>query len=109
MNQLKILSDNQDPDEVIITAEDLLMQLNNLLVSPARIKEAIATWLSNRLSDATANDSSIESQVIQTTTMWVDDDPLKSPKVMMLLDILQDKNGLGFLMAFTEVVRSNQA
>jgi len=54
---------------VIITADDALMQSNNLLVSPAQIKEAIATWLSDRLIDATPKDSSIELQVIQTTTM----------------------------------------
>jgi hypothetical protein len=90
---------------VIITADDPLMQSNNLLVSPAQTKEAIAKWLSDRLSDATPKDSSIESQVIQNTTMQADDDPLESPKVMMLVDILQDENGLGFLMAFKSVIQ----
>ena len=102
----QILSVNQDPDEVIITADDPLMQSNNLLVSPARIKEAIATWLSDRLSDATPKNSSIESQVIQNTTIQADDGTLESPKVMMLLDILQDEHGLGFLMAFIDLVHA---
>jgi hypothetical protein len=105
MNQLKILSDNQDPDEVIITADDALMQSNNLLVSPARIKEAIATWLSDRLSDAAPQRISIVSWLIQHISVQPDGDPLESPKVMMLVDILQDENGLGFLMAFKSVIQ----
>ena len=37
--------------------------------------------------------------------MQADDDPLESPKVMMLVDILQDENGQGFLMAFKSVIQ----
>ena len=106
MSQKKILSDNQDPDEVIIAADDLLMQSHNLLVPPDQIREAIATWLSDRLSDAEPKEISIVSHLIQNTSVQTDDDPFASPKVMMLVDILQDEHGLSFLMAFKEVVQA---
>ena len=87
---------------VIITADGPLMQSNNLLLQPARIKEAIATWLSDRLSEAVPQNRWFIANVIR---LFIGHDPLESPKVMMLVDILQDENGLGFLIAFKSVIQ----